>query len=118
MPTTVKLKMNTTDHILALRGLNTGGPVQQFFTSEVARRCDPLIPMKTGMLKNNRIIGVDSIKYVEPYSRKQYFENKGMGMQGLYVGGLRGKMWDKRCMTLYGRQIVGATAKMAGGRAK
>lgn len=115
---TVKLNLLPVQTIMTIRGLQNKGPVQKFFTNEVARKCDPLIPMDTGMLKNNKAIGIDSITYESPYAKRQYYENRGFGNGGTSIGGLRGKLWDKRCKTLYGKQITRSVAKMAGGRAE
>lgn len=108
MSVKIKLDLDPTQEILLRRGLNEGGEVQQFFTSEIARHCDSYVPMDTGMLKNTKQIDTDSITYPQPYAQKQYYENKG--------NGLRGQAWDKRMMADRGNEIVEAVAKKAGGK--
>lgn len=110
METHITINIDPVQKILLKRGLNKDGRCQQFFTSEVARLSDAYVPMDTGMLKNTRVIRKDSITYVQPYARKQYYENKGRG--------LRGKEWDKRMWAARGNEIVQSVAKMAGGKAK
>lgn len=71
---------------------------QKIIDSEVLRRCDPLIPLDTGMLKKsgitNTVIGSGIVTYATPYARKQYYENAGYGNHN--ASGLRGKLWFER----------------------
>lgn len=110
MTTKVRINIDPAQEILLRRGLEEGGGVQRFFTSEVARMCDPYVPKDFGTLKNDKAITKNSITYEQPYARKQYYENKGKG--------LRGKEWDKRMWADRGGEIVQAVAKKAGGKAK
>ena len=84
-------------------GLSDSGDGQRFFVSEFARHMDPYIPMDTRMLKNNKTLGNDFIRYNSPYAQRQYHENKGKG--------LRGKEWDQRCWDDKGEQITVSVAK-------
>lgn len=63
--------------ILAKRGLQDMGPVQQFVDSEVIRYCDPKVPFRTGVLKDSAltasIIGSGIIVYATPYARYLYY---------------------------------------------
>lgn len=65
---------------------------QEYVDSSVLRYCDPLVPMRTGVLKRSGILGTvigsGEVKYIAPYARKQYYENRGIGQ--------RGKMWFGR----------------------
>lgn len=110
MSVKVKLDLDPTQEILLRRGLEEGGEVQRFFTHEVARHCDPYVPMDTGTLKNTKQIETDKITYPQPYAQKQYFENKGKG--------LRGKEWDKRMMADRGEEIMTGVANFIGGKAE
>ena len=71
---------------------------QKVVDSEVLRRCDPLIPLDTGMLKksgiNSTVIGSGIISYDTPYARRQYYENQGKGNHN--ASGLRNKLWFER----------------------
>ncbi len=74
---------------------------QKYIDSEVLRLSDPYVPMKEGELKESGIsgtvVGSGKVEYTAPYGRKQYYENAGMGKEGLNKGGgLRGKMWFER----------------------
>lgn len=113
----VEIKLNPPEQIVKRLGLDEGGRVQRFFTSEVARLCDPYIPFDTGTLKNTKNVTPTYIHYVSPYAAKQYFENEGREMKrggkisrGFHetrrYNGLRGKYWDKRMMADKGDQLV------------
>ena len=71
---------------------------QKVVDSEVLRRCDPLIPLDTGMLKksgiNSTVIGSGIVSYDTPYARRQYYENQGKGNHN--ASGLRNKLWFER----------------------
>lgn len=71
---------------------------QKVVDSEVLRRCDPLIPLDTGMLKKSGItstvIGSGIVSYDTPYARRQYYENQGKGNHN--ASGLRNKLWFER----------------------
>lgn len=107
----VTIKMDPTQTILLKRYLNKDGKAQSFFTSEVARLCDPYVPFVSGHLKNNKEVAASYIHYVSPYAAKQYYENKGG-----HNGPLRGKLWDKRMWADRGPEIVQAVANYVGGK--
>ena len=117
MATKVKIEMDSMQKILAKRGLQAGGSVQRFFTHEMRRQMDSYVPFLNGPLKNTAVEHEDSVEYVQPYSRRQYYENRGNGTEGINRGGKRGKEWDKRCWADNGNVILESAAKMAGGRA-
>ena len=120
----VKLMMDPTDKILLKRSMNKNGAAQKFFTHEVRRHCDPYVPMQTGILKNTAVEHTDYIEYVQPYARRQYYENAGTGRQGTTKHSthnykcLRGKLWDKRMWADRGKEIVQSVARYCRGRAK
>ena len=118
MATKMKIKMNSTQKILAKRGLQAGGPVQRFFTHEMRRHMAPYVPHLSGALEDSAVEHEDSVEYVQPYSRRQYYENRGNGYEGTSLGGKRGKEWDKRCWADHGDAILESVAKMAGGKAE
>lgn len=70
---------------------------QKFVDSEVLRLCDPRVPFRTGMLKKSGILGTvvgsGLVRYNAPYARKNYYENRGNGIEGKNKGGKRGKLW-------------------------
>lgn len=71
---------------------------------------DSYVPLKNGPLKNTAVERENSIEYIQPYARRQYYENKGNGR--------RGKEWDKRAWADNGDAVVESVAKFAGGKAK
>ncbi|MDD7793693.1 minor capsid protein [Clostridium sp. 'White wine YQ'] len=104
----VRINLDPADKILLKRKLNKNGDGQRLFTSEVRRISDAYVPFDNGSLKNTAVESVNKITYVQPYARKQYYENKGKG--------LRGKMWDKRAWADRGKEITRTVAKFVGGR--
>ena len=108
MATRIRLEMDPADRILLKRKLNKNGEGQRFFTHQVRTLSDPYVPFLNGPLKNTAQELVDRIEYIQPYARRQYYENNGTG--------LRGKKWDKRMWADRGKEIVDATAKYCGGR--
>lgn len=110
MAVKIKIQMDPAQKILAKRNLEKGGAVQRFFTHEMRRKMDPYVPFLNGPLKNTAVGHQDSVEYVTPYAKRQYFENKGKG--------LRGKEWDKRCWADQGDSILDSVAKYAGGKVK
>ena len=107
MSTKVTIDIDPADAILLKRHLQDNGPAQLFFANEVARLCDPYVPMQQGMLKNTKEITTGSVTYVQPYAQKQYYENKGNGLRGSY--------WDKRMWTDRGDEVVKSIAMFVGG---
>lgn len=145
MNVTVAVNMPDAAKLLKKRGLDPGGRVQQLFTSEVAKRSDPYVPMQQGILKNTAIIEADRIIYNTPYARNMYYgkvmvdpvtgaagfltkdgwrSRKGVkkivsDREYNYHGApMRGKLWDKRMWADKKRVIVNNVAAAAGGRAK
>lgn len=114
----VRVQINTQE-ILRKRGLNKDGSAQVLFTKECAKAMNNYVPFLTGRLKDMSVeIGTDFVVYNAPYAAKQYRENAGEGKQGENLGGLRGKLWDKRMWTQQGEQIVKTVADSVGGRAE
>ena len=109
-----------TEEILRRRGLNKGGRVQKFIDSEVLRYCDPLTPHLSGkMIKSatkGTVIGSGIIKYVAKYARRQYYENRGYGKEGVQNGGSRGRLWFARMKLIYKKAILDGAKKIAGRR--
>lgn len=96
--------------------------VQKYVDSEVLRLSDPYVPMQTSMLKKSGILGTvvgsGEIKYIAPYTRKNYYKNAGKGRQGLQRGGggLRGKQWFERMKADHKSEIISGANKIAGGK--
>lgn len=80
---------------------------QKFLDSEILRKCDPYIPLKTGMLRDSGILGTKvgsgRIRWIAPYAKRQYY--KGLS------SGKRGRWWLKRAMTAHGEEILRGTQK-------
>lgn len=96
----VTLKIAPTNVLLARRNLQPGGKVQKYIDSEVLRCSDPYVPFLSGKLKEsgitNTVIGSGMVHYNTPYARKNYYKNRGNGVQGLNRSGIRGRLWFER----------------------
>lgn len=106
--------------LLARRGLQKGGKVQQFIDSEVLRCSDKYVPLDTSMLKKSgtisTVIGSGMVHYDTPYARKNYYENRGRGKEGTANGGLRGRLWFERMKTDHLPGILKGVKKIAGSK--
>ena len=110
-----RLELNTQE-ILRKRGLNQDGSAQILFTKECAKAMNNYVPFLTGRLKDMSVeLGTDFVAYNSPYAAKQYYTNEGNGKQGESLGGLRGKLWDKRMWPQQGDQILKKVADFVGG---
>lgn len=118
MATKVTINIDPTEKILLKRKLNNNGQAQLFFTNEVARLSEPYVPFQGGDLKNKKTISNNKITYNMPYARKQYYSNAGAGKEGNSKGGLRGKLWVKRCWSDKGKDICKSVAQFVGGRSE
>ena len=78
---------------------------QQIVDSEVLRYCSPLVPFRTGALRNSgtigTVIGSGQVKYVTPYARFQYFNTS----QSREYDPQRGGMWFERMKTAHKEDI-------------
>jgi hypothetical protein len=134
---TVVFNMDSAAEILRRRGLEPNGRIQRMFTARCAAEMDPYVPMQQGVLKNTRIIDVDSVTYNMPYARFQYYgkvmvgeksrsayaklgERKVVIDKDLQHHGApkRGPFWDKRMWADKKMKILDDIARAAGGRAE
>ena len=72
---TVKIDVSKPRKILENHGLEKGGRVQTFFTSEIMRKSDPYVPFSSGPLKNTARMtdDKDGIIYNQPYARVHWY---------------------------------------------
>lgn len=84
---------------------------QNVIDSEVLRRCDPLVPFKTGSLKRSGItgtkIGSGQVRYTAPYAKRQYYKGR--------VSVTRGRKWFQRMKSEQGQAILNAAQRMLKG---
>lgn len=107
----ISLKMNSINKIIKDHHLEKDGRINRFLRDEVDRFCDPYIPMKKGVLKNNkRYPSNHEITYTSPYAHYMYTGLKAVGASkpkgvkrtisgvSLHYKGApkRGSKWDKR----------------------
>lgn len=141
----VESHLDGLNEMLKKRGLEKNGRTQKLLTAECARYMDKYVPMDTGILKNTRIIGTNSVTYNTPYARMMYYgkvmvdpktgaagflTDKGWrsrkGVEKIessrefdYRGApQRGKLWDEKMWRNHSTAILNAVAKSAGGTAK
>lgn len=141
----VESHLDGLNEMLKKRGLEKNGRTQKLFTTECARYMDKYVPMDTGILKNTRIIGTNSVTYNTPYARIMYYgkvmvdpktgaagfltEKGWRSRKGVkkiesdrefnYRGApTRGKMWDKSMWRNHRVAILNTVSKSAGGTAK
>lgn len=103
----VKVDINI-PKILNSRGLGGNHKAQKYLASEVARFCDPYVPMQQGFLKNQHTIAADGSQliYTQPYAHYHYYgevmagraPKKYTGEKLKHHGANRGPMWDKRML--------------------
>lgn len=115
--------------ILAERGLDDRRKAQVYLASQVARFCDPYVPMQSGTMKNTRQIAQDgsAIVYPGPYAHYHYVGEVMAGRAPKHYTGralshhgapMRGPSWDKRMMSDHKDEVVDAFAKYVGGKRK
>lgn len=109
MSFTLKLELKDAGIIIDELGLSTKGKVQKFFTQESYRRMSKYVPFRTGKLRDTVTIEADSITYLVPYARRQYYENRG--------NGIRGKYWDEKMASVELRELISDVEKYVRGRA-
>lgn len=114
----VKINIDPVDKILLKRNLNKNGKAQRHFSSEVRRMADPYVPMRSSVLKNTARVETNRIIYTQPYAKRQYYENKGFGDEGVSKGGRRGKQWIQRMWADRGKDVVKSVAEYVGGKSK
>ncbi len=90
---------------------------QSFVDSTVLARCEPYTPKLTGMLILSGSLGTEigsgEVKWIAPYSRKQYYLRRKPGTQ---TGPLRGPYWFHRMKSVHGTSIIEGAKKIAGGK--
>lgn len=76
---------------------------------------DPYIPFDTGMMRNSGIsstvVGSGLVKWNTPYTRLQYYTNRG-------GRGLRGRLWFERMKADRLEDILKNAAAISGGEVK
>lgn len=119
----MEFRIKDTEELLRARGLQKGGKVQKFIDSEVIRNMDPYTPKRSGNLimsasSPHTVVGSGIIRQDAPYARKNYYGNKGRGLQGTSGGGLRGRKWFERMKAVWLENILAGAAERAGARYK
>lgn len=105
---------------ILLKARRLDGAAELFLANEVARSCDPYIPMQMGTLKNTKQIIQTAngtvLKYTQPYARRQYYS--GRAPDDSNSGSLRGRHWFERAKTDHRPEWLRSTAAYVGGTAK
>ena len=86
---------------------------QMFVDSEVLRLCEPYTPLLTGMLIKSATLGTEvgsgKVKWIAPYSRRQYYSKRKPGSQ---TGPQRGPYWFRRMKEVYWKKIVDGAKRL------
>ena len=86
--------------------------IQAFVDSEVLRKSEPYVPLRTGMLiKSGQLgteIGSGEVKYVAPYAAAQYYRGNGSGR-------MRGAQWFERMKNAHAKEILEAAERLKKG---
>lgn len=130
------IDLDSAEMILLHHGLDKGGRVQQKFTMDVRKYCEPYVPMRKKILINNVTYGKDyesftyqssyahymyegrlmidpvtGSSYAKAYAQKVYASpQKDLNYNG---APLRGKHWDKRMWANNGEEILNDLQKFA-----
>lgn len=96
----VEIKLDGVETILANHGLQEGGPVQRFFTSELMRLSDPYVPFRSGPLKNSAhpTPEWDGIIYDTPYARYHWYGKlmvDPITKKGAFYDPRTGRFWSR-----------------------
>lgn len=96
----IRIDMDDVGQILRNHGLQDGGPVQKFFTSELMRLSDPYVPFRSGPLKNSVHPSQewDSIIYNTPYARYHWFGKlmvDPITKKGAFYDPRSGRYWSR-----------------------
>ena len=96
----VQIDLDGADQIIANHGLQPGGPVQKFFTSELMRLSDPYVPFRSGPLKNSAHASPewDAIIYNTPYARYHWFGKlmvDPITKKGAFYDPKSGRFWSR-----------------------
>jgi hypothetical protein len=90
---------------------------QKFVDSEVLRRCEPYIPLRTGVLVKSGILGTvlgsGLVEWGANYAKAQYYSPREPGSS---TGPLRGPYWFERMNATDGQDIIRHAKAIAGGR--
>ena len=89
---------------------------QKFMDSEVLRLCEPLTPLRTGMLVKSGTLGTDMgsglVEWIAPYAKKQYYSARPAGAE---TGPERGPYWFARMKEKHQQYLIEGARRMAGG---
>jgi hypothetical protein len=88
---------------------------QAFVDSEVLRKCDPYIPLQSGILKKSGTLGTEigsgEVDWIAPYARKQYYDTP----ETRVYDPMRGSLWFERMKADHGAEIIAGAKSRAGG---
>ena len=96
---TVELKFDA-DAILKNNGLDQGGKVQRFFSSEIMRTSNPYLPFKNGALQASARLteNGDGIIYDTPYARYHWYGKLMVDPitgKGAFYNPKTGRFWSR-----------------------
>lgn len=96
----VDIKLNGADAILKGKGLDEGGKVQRYFSSEVVRVSNPYLPFRNaGLQSSMRLTDKgDGIIYDTPYARYHWYGKlmvDPITKKGAFYNPTTGRFWSR-----------------------
>lgn len=112
------VRINPTNTIKIRLGINPGGRVQRFATHTCRIHMDKYVPYRTGHLAREVVEEPDSVIYVSPYARYQYYGIREDGTHEVkkYTTPGTGKYWDKRMWSVEKYDVIREIQNYIGGK--
>lgn len=119
----VKVTFKGAEKILKDKGLDKGGRVQRFFSSEVMRISNPYVPFRAGALQASARVADDgeSVIYSTPYARYHWYGKLMVDPKtgkGAFYNPKTGRYWSrpKTSKKLTGKDLKYKDAPIRGSR--
>ena len=96
----VDVKLKGADAIMKDKGLDEGGKVQRYFSTEIARVCNPYLPFKAGALQSSMRLTDkgDGIIYDTPNARYHWYGKLMVDpktKKGAFYNPKTGRFWSR-----------------------
>ena len=96
----VKVDFKGSEAILAAHGLDPGGRVQRFFSSEVMRVSNPYVPFRNGVLQASAHVADNgaAVIYDTPYARYHWYGKlmvDPITKKGAFHDPMTGRFWSR-----------------------
>ena len=114
-PPPIRMKMHFKWNAGEMRKWDTNfEEAQRWLDSEVLRDCEPLTPLRTGMLVKSGILGTEigsgTVQWIAPYAKHQYYSARKAGSE---TGTERGPFWFERGKEKHKKYWIAGARKIA-----